>query len=235
MTWPFKTVDVSRRTALRRLLASGASLAIPLGLPGCAFDSAKFRFRFSVSVRTPQGIVSGSSVLEDLASRFPSVGGPGISMTLRGEAVAIKLPSGTYLFATISSDLASLVPHLFLDHLIDDRSTVEGFRKLGGADGPKGERDLNPDQYPRLVSCFNLIDPDSVAVLDPGSLADAYGAGVFLDRMFVELTSDPVSRGIRAILPWLPTDRDQPINKPSQRQLGGYDTRLFSHDFSTGM
>lgn len=60
--------------------------------------------------------------------------------------------------------------------------------------------------YPMLVTFGDLGDPTSVARVDPDDLAASFGEGVSLKRVTVELTDDPVTKGIEERLP-TPDDR----------------------------
>jgi hypothetical protein len=72
------------------MLAAGAAM-----LAGCgSLFPPSYRFRMTVEVETPQGVRSGSSVLE-VTSRFRTCRQRHDAMTmLTGEAVAVDLPGG---------------------------------------------------------------------------------------------------------------------------------------------
>jgi hypothetical protein len=50
----------------------------------------------------------------------------------------------------------------------------------------------------------DMADPRTVAAVDPANLAASFGDGVALSRVSVEITTDPVTRGIEKKLGWLP-------------------------------
>ncbi len=58
-------------------------------------------------------------------------------------------------------------------------------------------------QYPMLVRFRALDRPESLEAVDPDALGDAFGAGVELKRISVEITDEPVTVGIEKRLPWL--------------------------------
>jgi hypothetical protein len=57
------------------------------------------------------------------------------------------------------------------------------------------------DNYPQLVHFRDSRDPKSVAAVDPAHLDAAFGPGVRLKRITVQVTGDPVTRGIEGRLP----------------------------------
>jgi hypothetical protein len=59
------------------------------------------------------------------------------------------------------------------------------------------------DNYPQLVHFRDVRDPKSVAAVDPAHLDAAFGPGVRLKRITVQVTGDPVTRGIEGRLGWL--------------------------------
>ena len=61
--------------------------------------------------------------------------------------------------------------------------------------------DLPPDAYPLFVTFTDVTKPETALRLDPAKLADAFGPGVKLDFVKLEITSDQVTEGrLRNIL-----------------------------------
>lgn len=86
-------------------------------------------------------------------------------------------------------------------------------------------RELRPDQLPLLVRFRDKADPKTVEQVDPTNLEPQFGPGTRLTRATIEtvpagwfplnvsgltfprwLTGDPVTIGIRRLLPWLSQD-----------------------------
>jgi hypothetical protein len=65
-----------------------------------------------------------------------------------------------------------------------------------------------------LVRFRDLHDPASVERVDPSDLAASFGAGVKLERMSIEITDAPVTKGIEAVLPWLAGRESQRLFPP---------------------
>lgn len=88
----------------------GVWLALCLALlTACAYKSDTFRYRLTVEVETPQGLRTGSSVIEvelsqprDSARTLPQA--RKILREFRGEAVAVDLPGGRTLFALLRGE-----------------------------------------------------------------------------------------------------------------------------------
>jgi hypothetical protein len=200
-----------------------------LVLASCAFAEDKapdYRYRLTVEVDTPEGVKTGSSVIEVRQTLVRAGGSPAnhaVERRVRGEAVAVDLPGGKTLFALLRSennvDWASyvfvyLAPQRtdapFADQL-DDVLEVTGKQVLPRMWPPVSflkERSA----YPMLVTFDDLADPASVAEVDPDDLAATFGESVRLKRITVELTDDPVTTGIEERLGWLPNYYDKQLS-----------------------
>jgi len=203
----------------RILQAAWLALAA-LMLPGCAVaedveDRAPdYRYRLTVEVETPEGLRTGSSVIqvEQSIGRTTMDGfGEQVFLRIRGEAVAVDLPDGRTLYALLRSGgdvewAARVIPFLSPaaedENPLDDLLLLEGKKELPrkwSAQGPFN----NVSAYPMMVTFGDLTDPTSVTEVDPDDLAASFGAGVKLKRITVELTNDPVTTGIAERLGWL--------------------------------
>ncbi|MEL7189060.1 MAG: hypothetical protein AAGK17_05860 [Pseudomonadota bacterium] len=205
---------------MRMIVGFWALLATVL-LAGCAESSPPaYRYRLTVEVETPEGLKTGSSVIEveTRVSGRNSIPTPGaVRFRARGEAVAVDLPVGKTLFALLWSekevDWAGSIMYLFGPKYSGDdgvrRSIAEMKRnpKLiilppvkplgrGGA--------IRRDGWPMLVTFGDEADPTSVAKVDPDDLAASFGEGVKLKRITAQITNDPITTGIEKRLGWLP-------------------------------
>jgi hypothetical protein len=237
----------------RILQAAWLVLAASL-LPGCAAAEDKapdYRYRLTVEVETPEGLRTGSSVIEVQQSigrtAMDGFAGGSVFLRIRGEAVAVDLPDGRTLYALLRSGgdvewAARVIPFLSPD--AEDDNPLDDFLQL------KGKKDLprtfppvawikERSAYPMLVTFGDEADPASVAEVDPDDLAASFGEGVKLKRITVELTDDPVTSGIEARLGWLPAVRGAlvqlPINEypPRGTPLPLYNT-LTEMNFKSG-
>jgi len=203
------------------------ALSIAVLLTSCGYRSEEFRYRMTVEVDTPQGLRTGSSVIEvKVSDPGPnSLPEAGVNTKVRGEAIAVDLPGGKTLFALLSStDSAdgaagyayeALKPTQYRGDyaVIQKTKELKRMRGVGALRCPKtwydrgGRRvgrkeDIRTD-CPILVSFRDLRDPRSVELVDPANLAATFGERVSLHRITVQITDEPVTSGIQQRLGWL--------------------------------
>lgn len=208
----------------RIIQAAWLALAALL-LPSCAFsdDAAPdYRYRLTVEVETPEGVRSGSSVIEVEQTLMRAGGSPAnqaVRWRVRGEAVAVDLPDGKTLFALLRSDndpdWASRVYILLapqenkgFEDVLDDVLELTGERTLPRTWPPVAFLEER-SAYPMLVTFGDLANPTSVAEVDPDNLKETFGEGVTLKRITVELTDEPVTTGIEQRLEWMDAYRNK--------------------------
>lgn len=178
-----------------------------------------YRYRLTVEVETPEGLRTGSSVIEvetSVSSSF-SIPSPGsVHHRVRGEAVAVDLPGDRMLFALLNESdrmMFLLAPGASREAPDPFQARFDNILKLDGQivlprmwplAGHLDERSA----YPMMVTFGDLDDPISVTQVDPDDLAASFGEGVRLKRITVEMTDDPVTTGIVARLKWLPDTYD---------------------------
>ena len=170
-------------------------------LAGVFEDS--WRYRMTVVVETPEGIKTGSAVREVTRQK-------GIHLTpemmphveVKGEAVVIDLGKHGVLFMLIDGDYGA-------DIL---------FKMFPGKD-KKGQITLTQEEYPNFVRFRDLSDPKTVENVrrteeqdkfknsDPRrpviDFQNAFGSGVSIKEVTIEITSDSVTWRIENYLPWL--------------------------------
>ncbi len=223
---------------------------IALSLGSCALgedEAPDYRYRLTVEVETPEGLRSGSSVIEvqqTLVRAGSSPANQAVERRVRGEAVAVDLPGGKTLFALLRSkndvDWASLVfPNLapqrkgepFADQL-DNVLEVTGTQVLPRMWPPRLYVPKS-EAYPLMVSFEDETDPTTVTMIKPDEFAAAFGRGVVLKRVTVELTDDPVTTGLEARLPWVTRHIGTLVYRPRDLPIGEMplEHRLNSSDF----
>jgi hypothetical protein len=186
-------------------------------LDGSTIRPRILRSRMTLVVQTPEGERSGSSVTQ-LTTYFPGgltkAQGWGITKQLVGEAVVVDLGQRGLLFATLRNptDLtfsgggglgggynAGLAA--FPQDFRGDNEQYAAY--LDGLNRMKPKSVLSLKDLPVLVRFTNLNDPTSAALVDPHDLAASFGPGVIFKGAIVEITDDPVTKGIETRLPWL--------------------------------
>ena len=161
------------------------------------------RFRLTIEVQTPDGIKSGSSVIETSAwesGNWGLVEARGICRDFRGRALFVDLGQGRNLFA-----LLGFGPRGDQDELFKLTSAAlapgkqfswqEEFRL-------KGRGVLPANDIPILVTFGDLNNPATAALVAPADMAKTFGPGFAFRQLVLETTNDSVSGKIGKILPW---------------------------------
>lgn len=113
----------------------------------------------------------------------------------RGEAVAVEVLPGRWMFALLSGganykgDAGQLVYSAF--RLGMDRAAGEQSYEANMADLRAQPLDtpvpLPPEAYPMLVTFDDITKPETVREVDPADMAATFGAGVTLHGMTLEI------------------------------------------------
>lgn len=205
---------MKRRAAILTL----SCVALSAWLPSCRSLSDEgldaYRYRLIFEIDTPAGLRSGSSVIEVVKPLRPG-------SYVRGQAVAVGLPGGQTVFVLLRSEMMAdwadkaplpAFPSIARtgDEKRDALARIEAARKSGRMPLPRrweltGPKDTM-DHTPYFVR-FAAQDPRTIERVDPDDLGAAFGSGVRLKGLFVEITDDEVTTGLEKRLKWL---RDRP-------------------------
>ena len=187
---------------LNKLLGSSViSIFCAVGLAGCG-DSYSWHQKLTVEVETPQGPVSGSSVVEIHWSTGSDVnylpGATNAHSGMTGEATVLEVLPGKYLFALLQGS-ESLGPQLFPE------TKKKGVKIFGPIlQAMRKIKTVPSAHYPLLVTFAAINDPKTVKQVDPDNLAETFGLGVSLNRLTLEITDEDVTEGkIGPVLKWL--------------------------------
>ena len=226
---------MEQRHEMKRILHAASLALAALSLSSCTVpedEAPDYRYRLTVEVETPDGLKTGSSIIEVRQMIGRSTMGGFNEQTfykIRGEALAVDLPGGRTLYALLRSgdDVewpARVIPFLAPagrdDNRLDDLLLLKGKRELPRTWPPVGHLS-GRSAYPTLVTFSDEAEPTSVMLLNPDDLAATFGKGVTLKRITAELTDDPVTTGIKERLGWL-SEHPEPSLKP------GHSTRDYS-------
>ena len=191
----------------------GASLmfAALLALTGCG-EQYEWNQKLTVTIETPSGEVSGSSVTHVSAvggGKRYGMDGPNSTSTLTGEATVVDLGGGRFLFAIFNSNgntFSGIAKHMAEFAFCTSQQMSPGeacFKHL--RDLPPGTAtELKPDNYPMLVTFDDIKDPKTVRQVDPFNLATTFGDGYALKSMQLEITDEKLTEGkVEGVLGWI--------------------------------
>ena len=190
-----------KKTSMQALLRGIMMLLVGAGLAGCS-DSYSWQQKLTVEVQTPEGVVSGASLVEVNWSTGSDVnylpGATNAGYWTRGEATVVEVSPGRYLFALLEG-APSLAPKVFPE------TKNQGVRLFGPILQATRKAIAVPRaHYPMLVTFSDITDPKTVQKVDPENLAATFGPGVSLKRITLEITDEPVTEGkVENVLGWL--------------------------------
>ena len=212
----------------------GLVLLTCLFLCGCSVLSGSqypsFRYRMTVEVETPQGLRTGSSVVEvrSWTTGDNILGAPHIFGTaIKGQAVVVDLPGGQNLFALQNVGLIFQFTPYPTEDTMENREKEKGFMQwktdwqrvqIDRVIANKAlltlprfrdsiEAGAQPSSgYPTLVTFKDINDPQTISLVDPDNLSATFDPGIKLRRITVQITDDAVTTDINKRLPrafWL--------------------------------
>jgi hypothetical protein len=215
-----------RRFVLWGLLLAGAVIIGASLWWQWMYPVAQFRYKLTVEVMTPDGLKSGSSVIEVSYRDVYSLSGvPNLRLTARGEAVFIPV-GGSRLFAVTLTDWESGRSSHGLRSSDLEIGSLRGALdvhalplKVLGLSWKNYDENLLMQQInsstiqkrrfpvpfanlPTLVVFEDVNNPDSVEVVQPDNLSDVLGVGYALTDVWLELTDGQPTNSEMKQLPW---------------------------------
>ena len=196
------------RDWLKNLVAALACAGAALPLAGCT-STTTIRYRLTLEVDTPEGIRTGSGVIQVKYSKLLRLLGASgeWDAEVKGEAVAVDLGERGRLFALLKagadprSSPAYIVLRAFrFPHGAMPSPAKEGIKQIAALSGREA---LPLDSLPLLVRFRDPADPMSVERVDPRRLDATFGPGVELRAASDAITDAPVTIGAAGRLPWL--------------------------------
>lgn len=174
------------------------------------------RWRVTVTITTPDGERTGSSVWSWTLSK-PSIAlATPFDGKFVGEAVAVDLPNGKTVFALLDGTTSSpsmLPERQFYDETRGMRDRLETIRFLARRIGDtrslpcevRGPDDRIPKfrfDCLKLAAFEDLNDPSSIFVVDYHDAEATLGEGYQIKDISIAITDAAVSTGIEGRLPW---------------------------------
>lgn len=198
-------------------------IALVIGVPILAFRIAYPTFswnqKVTVTVNTPNGEVSASSVGRVVVSEKVSLGlaeAGGINSDFEGEAVVVSLPNEKYLFSLIKG-ATSFSLKAFGDvpgvRKEADGSFVQWDENARRTQNLLGAKAFPPEHLPMLVTFDDINDPTSVREIDPTNLAAILGEGYSLKSITLEITKEAITQGeVVKVLGWLDSIKNKQLD-----------------------
>jgi hypothetical protein len=196
------------------------------------FPTCTFRYKLTAEVNTPDGLKTGSSVIEVSYSHNGDYGGgESPDLNLNGEAVYVDLGAGKNLFVTLTtaasgrpnlrqitdyngwdfpSESGSLNPFSLLLKVFNVKWKYGQELELCQVFSALGTKDILAIPFsnlPTLVTFSDLHDLNSVKVVQPNDLG--FDAGTTLSRVTIIPTTEPLQNRIDQVLDWLPVKKEE--------------------------
>jgi hypothetical protein len=215
----------------RPMVAAIAATAALLTLSGCS-ESHSYRYKLTLEVEDNGYRQTASNVVEVTRTISPPSFPLYVASyddRARGEALVMQLSDGALLVATLQARDWTLpsrrdpryrnprrwgayAPFVVLQ-LAYGLEQVNGVQEEAGPyrdevlrlQAQRGAREISFTDLPDLVTFSDPSDPSTVALVDPEHLARSFGPNVRLVRALIEVTDEPVTRGLEQSLPWVST------------------------------
>ena len=166
-----------------------------------SYPTYTYRFRLAIAVDVGDETKTASSVIEvRTVTRPMSVIFSPINIYVYGDAVFVDLGAKGNVIALLAcgpdgteSCVGTLVPEEF---------GIAGVKNFPQLETLRGSRELTGKFMPTLITFADLTDPKSARVVRPDQFEQVFGPDVHFKRMWIEMTTDPVTRGIEKNLPW---------------------------------
>ncbi|WP_131815363.1 hypothetical protein [Rhizobium altiplani] len=218
--------------------------AAVLGILACLVQCEKLGFhhwewhqKLTVIVDTPNGLKTGSSVVGiemSVGPRWSQLIDAG-RLTMRGEAAAVEVSRGKYLFALLDNYDGSTALEMFpMGGKPRGMEEEEYYRRIDEMVASRQTVVLPVEYYPLLVSFRDLSNPMSVVapgpvsfkgldfptVAKPRDLSRVFGPGYSIRSITLSIVDDDVTEGvIDPILPWLDQYRDKAFDGRTIRTI----------------
>ena len=175
------------------------------------YPTIHIRYRLTVEVKVADQIKTGSGVIDIAYPIYPDdfvyLGGSTDYRPVIGYAVTVDLGDKGMLFLTFKngkSGREQTIRCLMSDIACLPFAAYGGNETVGGAysrekaslqalQAQSGPREAPLSDLPALIRFRDINDPSSAEIISPVDLAAAYGSGVSIQRVVVELTDVPVT------------------------------------------
>lgn len=166
-------------------------MGVGLFVAACFPENIVWHQKLALEVETPSGLVSGAAVVRVRVSydaRPSAMTGTEVSYELTGEATAVEVSPGRYLFALL--DGTEYRFEAAAKDRFDGMNRGERLRAIPRQIEPVL---LTGDLIPTLVTFDDVTDPTTVRQVDPKDLTSAFGPGVRLRAVRLQITTEAVT------------------------------------------
>jgi hypothetical protein len=208
------------------------------------YPTCTFRYKLTAEVNTPDGVKTGSSVIEVSYSHYPdSGGGKSANLNMIGEAVYVDLGSGKNLFVTLTAEhsgrngpgdnvnrnfenatgpMGALALPLKVFNLVwhfgEERQLCREFALLG--ESKLGT--VSTQNLPTLLSFNSLLDPNSLEVVQPEDMVKEFGIGFSIKQVTLSPSSESFHPKLSEILSWIVPMRNKEIDLHKSGHTKGF-------------
>jgi hypothetical protein len=191
-----------------------------------AYPTYAHRYRLTLEVETPDGVKTASGVIEPQLITQPTILTDRRSHSgLMGDAVFVDLGNGKNVTALLASGPNASnfgAPLRLAIEAFEIPNCGEAFCQWRAVSHATGRRDLPARLIPTLVTFSDVNDPETARVIEPGEFETVFGPGYRFKRAWIEMTDDPVTRGIKKRLPFLHAHRKELMRSRIMRMGDGY-------------
>ena len=189
---------------MKKVLVIAAIVSVVFALVRAVVNKDRYAWhqKLTVTVETPAGEVSGSSVSAvSWRKHWIQTDGMGWDYDLSGEAVVVEVAPGRFLFALLKgAGTTEYMGSVAAASIAGREGRVIDGALFGEVQGKRGRAAgviaVPEVQYPMLVTFGDIADPASVTLVDPADLAASFGPGVRLKSVVLEVTDEPVTEGV---------------------------------------
>jgi hypothetical protein len=178
-------------------------ILLPIVFWKIKYPSYTYRYKMTVEVETPQGIKSGSSVVEVHTYQIPQswagiFGGNYSWMDIKGEGVFIEIEEGKTLFFLLGGGTGYFHAKYFMDAAFPyEGNKMKYYGTLKNAKGTL------PKDKIQMVSAIDYADGKiAFQIVKDEQLKEVFGTDVKVKHIIVETTNDPLEWKIRELSMW---------------------------------
>ena len=183
---------------------------ISLALAGCKPSAdASYRYKLTISVETPEGMKTGSNVVELDYYKTAS----GAPHRTYGEALVLDIGASGTLVALLTQqgertvwaqdDPISIIFKKCGRDTRDIFDLVDTVRSISACKAIYPLDLSKLSELPDILLFKNAKDLASLAVVDPENPEAVLGPGVVIRSASIQLTDEPLTRGVDDHLPWV--------------------------------